>query len=322
MNDMERLDLSKIENWDLKFRPMFGVVIKELVKKNKDIILVVADSARAARIDGFEENPSQLVDVGIAEQNMMGVCSGLAHAGLKPIAFAFSPFATERCFEQLRLDVAYSGTNVVVVGSEGGFGLGTQGVTHYGWDDYGAVSSLPGIRILCPSDHISMIKLLERALDTEGPFYVRLNGGTPGIIYPKDESFDEGLSKIHKKGKDVNILTAGPILSNAMEASKILEKEGISVGVADMFSIKPVDDQVVKELGSASRHIVTVEEHSICNGLGSAVAVIMAENACSAKLTRIGLPDKYPHTVSPYNDMIKEYGLDAQSLADKVRSLL
>lgn len=319
---MDKVNLSQISNWDVKFRPMFGNVIRELAEKNEEIVFVVADSGRACRCDGFEKCPEQFVDCGIAEQNMTGVAAGLARGGKKPVTFAFSPFASERCFEQIRVDVAYSELDVVIVGSEGGIGMGTQGVTHFGWEDVAVMSSLPGMTIFCPADHVAMISLLERALENKGPVYLRLNGGIPGRIYQGREPFEKGRAVVYDKGTDVNFIVSGPLLREALEAQKQLRAQGISAGVVDMFCIKPIDEELVLELASASKNLITIEDHTIVNGLGSMVANILAAHGCGCRLKKIGLPDVYPHTVSPYGDMLKEYHLTMQDFVAAAQEMM
>ncbi len=319
---MNRVDLSQINNWDIKFRPMFGNIIKELAEKNKDIVFVVADSARACRCDGFEKCPEQFVDCGIAEQNMTGVAAGLARGGKKPVTFAFSPFASERCFEQIRVDVAYSELDMVIVGSEGGIGMGTQGVTHFGWEDIAVMSSLPGMTVFCPADHVAMISLLERALETKGPVYLRMNGGVPEKIYDDRKPFEKGGAVVYEKGTDINFIVSGPLLSEVQKAQKELKEEGISVGVADIFCIKPMDERVVLELAGASKALITVEEHTVVNGMGSMAANILAAHGCGCILKKIGLPDEYPHTVSPYRDMLKEYGFTTRDFVAAAKKII
>ena len=319
---MNRVNLSDIDNWNIKFRPMFGKAIKELAEKNEDIVLVVADSGRACRCDGFERCPEQFVDCGIAEQNMTGVAAGLARGGKKPVTFAFAPFASERCFEQVRLDVAYSELDVVIVGSEGGVGMGTQGVTHFGWEDIAVMSSLPGMTVFCPADNVSMISLLERAIEMRGPVYLRMNGGIPECTYEGRELFEVGSAVVHERGADVNFIVAGPLLSEVLKARDILSEEGISAGVVDMFCIKPVDENVIMDMAKESKVIVTVEEHSVVNGLGSVVANILAAQGYGCRLVKLGLPDEYPHTVSPYEEMLKEYRLTAEDFAAAAKKAL
>ena len=301
---------------------MFGNIIRELAEKNKEVVFVVADSGRACRCDGFDKCPEQFVDCGIAEQNMTGVAAGLARGGKKPVTFAFSPFASERCFEQIRVDVAYSELDMVIVGSEGGIGMGTQGVTHFGWEDIAVMSSLPGMKVFCPADHVAMISLLERALETKGPVYLRLNGGVPEKIYHDREPFEKGGAVVHEKGTDVNFIVSGPLLSEVQKAQRQLKEEGFSVGVADMFCIKPMDENVVLDFADASKALITVEEHTVVNGMGSMAANILAAHGCRCRLEKIGLPDEYPHTVSPYKDMLEEYHFTARDFVAAAKRVM
>lgn len=319
---MKHVDIGKIKDFNIKFRPMFGQVITELAEKNRDIFLVLADSGRACRIDRFEKCPQQFVDCGIAEQDMVGVAAGLAHCGKKPVTFAFAPFASERCFEQVRLDVAYAQTDVVIVGSEGGVGMGTQGVTHFGYDDIGAISSLPGMVILCPADHIAMIRCLEMAIEYNKPVYLRLNGGVPAPLYGEKTEFSLGGSVIHSLGTDANILAAGPIVSAAKKAAEDLKKEGFSIGVIDMYSLKPIDSAAVQAACEKARLVVSLEEHNVTNGLGSMIASEIACAGTGNRLVKLGLPDEYPHSVSPYAVMMEDYGLTTEGVKNTLRQEL
>ena len=308
--------------WTMKFRLMFGHIMKELVKDREDVVLVVADSGLACRVSGFEGRPHQFIDCGISEQNMVGVAAGLARCGKKPVTFAFAPFASERCFEQIRVDVAYSKLNVIIVGSEGGVGLGTQGVTHYGWEDVAVMRSLPGMTVLCPADNAELIKCMQAALELDGPVYIRLNGGFPTPVYLQDYDFTVGKGIVHKAGGDVSIIATGPPVSMALEAAELLEKEGISCGVADMHTIKPLDESLVLCMAGQAPRMITIEEHSVVNGLGSAVADVLAAGGLGCRLVKMGLPDQYPAAVSPYEDMMRDFGLTVDKLCATIRQSL
>ena len=304
-------------------RPFFGRIMIEFAKADKDVLLVVADSGQACRCkDYIKECPDQFVECGICEQNMISVAAGLAQAGKKPIAFAFAPFASERCFEQIRLDVAYAGTNVIIVGSEAGVSMGTQGVTHYGWDDAGAIRSLAGMTVMQPADNLEMVRCIEAALAMDGPVYIRLSGGKGPVttIYNEDMEFEIGKAVVHSVGTDANIVAAGSVLKLAMDAAELLKAEGISVGVADMHTFKPIDECAIKEMASSAKLMVTVEEHSVINGLGTAVADVLAANGSGCRLVKIGLPDEYPHRVSPFVDMMKQYNITVEGIAEAIRN--
>ncbi|MDD5017540.1 MAG: transketolase C-terminal domain-containing protein [Eubacteriales bacterium] len=316
---MFKINAENTQSWNIQFRPMFGELVRNLVKERNDVILVVADSGRACRCDGFEECPNQFIDCGIAEQNMVGVAAGLAHCGKKPITFGFAPFASERGFEQIRIDVAYSNLNVIIVGSEGGVGMGTQGVTHFGWEDVAVMRSLPNMTVLCPADHAELIKCLEASLNLNGPVYIRMNGGIPKPVYREDYDFKVGKGILHKKGKDINIIATGPLVSKALEAADILDAEGIFAGVVDMHTIKPLDEKLIFELAGEARLMLTIEEHSVVNGLGTAVADVLSTSGSGCRLIKMGFPDQYPHTVSPYDVMMSDYGLTAENLVVTIK---
>jgi transketolase len=301
---------------------MFGKVIAELLKNRGDLVFLVADSGRACGFDGALVNSGQFIDCGIAEQNMTSIAAGLARCGKRPIMCAFAPFAAERCFEQIRVDVAYSNLNVIIVGCEGGVGLGTQGVTHFGWEDIALMRSLPNMKILCPADNVELIKCLDAALTDEGPVYIRLNGGIPEPIYDKDYDFTLGKGIVHCRGTDASIVVSGPLLYLALQASEILKCKGISCGVVDMHTIKPIDEELIAELGRTTPIILSVEEHTVINGLGSAIADVLSVKGCGGRLVKLGLPDKYPATVSTFKTMLSDYGFTTENIVSVVEEAL
>ena len=317
---MFKISLETTKTWPNKFRLEFGKIMLELARQREDVVFVVSDSGRGCRCDGFDDCPEQFVECGIAEQNMIGVAAGLARCGKRPVAFGFAPFAAERCFEQIRVDVAYSNLNVIIVGSEGGFGFGTQGVTHFGWEDVALMRSLPGMTVLCPADNAQLVHCLQAALAIEGPVYIRTNGGIPTPLYQLNDSLEVGKGIVHRTGTDASIIVSGPLVAAACEASDALAQEGISVGVVNMHTIKPLDNALVLELAKKTKLIMTIEEHTIVNGLGSAVADVLSEEGCGCKLIKVGLPDEYPHTVSPYPIMLKDYGFTPESFAQKIKA--
>lgn len=308
--------------WKMKMRPMFGAIMTELVKTRSDVVLVVADSGQACRLSGFKGHPLRFIDCGIAEQNMVGVAAGLARCGKRPFTFAFAPFASERCFEQIRVDVAYGNLNVIIVGSEGGVGMGTQGVTHFGWEDIGVMRSLPNMTLLCPADNAEFVKCMLAALERGGPTYIRLNGGVPKPIYLEDYDFRIGKGIVHRTGTMVNIVATGGPVALALEAARELEAAGVSCGVVDLHTLKPFDDELVRDLARKAPLLVTVEEHSVVNGLGTAVADALAQAGLGCRLVKLGLPDQYPATVSPYPEMMEEYGLTTAGLVATVKAAL
>lgn len=315
------MDLAELATRNMKFRPSFGLMMRDLLLAREDVVFLVADSARACRFECPQSCQDRVVECGIAEQNMIGVAAGLARAGKKPVVFAFSPFACERCFEQVRVDVAYSGLGVVIVGSEGGVGMGTQGVTHYGWEDLAVMRSLPGMTVMDPADHVELYRCLEIALAMNAPVYIRLSGGVPRPVYPNGCELIAGKANELRAGTDAAILAVGTMVSVALEAAALLEAKGLSAAVIDMWSLKPLDEECVRRYAASVPAIITLEEHSVVNGLGSAVADVLAQHS-GARLTKLGLPDAYPPGVSPYPVMLEDYGLTAGRVTASVEKAI
>lgn len=318
---MLAIHAENVKTWNTKMRPMFGRIIKELAKTRPEIMLVVADSARACGLaGGFPDAPAQFIDCGIAEQNMIGVAAGLARCGKRPVVFAFAPFTSERGFEQIRVDIAYSNLPVVLIGSEGGVGMGTQGVTHFGWEDVAVMRSLPNMTVICPADNAELVKCMHAALAADGPVYVRMNGGVPKPVYQEDYTFEVGKAITLRRGDAATIIATGTPVATALAAAEALGRDGIDCEVVNMHTVKPLDEDAVLAATRRAPAIVTIEEHSVVNGLGSAVADVLAASGLGCRLIKMGLPDAYPATVSPYPDLLKRYGLTADDVAATVRN--
>lgn len=313
---------SFLANKNKKLRPSFGEEITEILKVNDNAVLVVADSAKACRLTITDEIKDKVIDCGIAEQNMISVAAGLARAGKKPFVFAFSPFASERCFEQIKLDLAYADLGVVIIGGDAGIGMGTQGVTHYGWEDMGIMRSLPNMTVLCPADHVEMVKCLEIGLTYKHPLYIRLTGGIPINVTLDNCPLEFGKANVLKDGTDVCFIGIGTVMSKVFTAAEMLEKSNISTAVVNMCSVKPYDRELLEHYACSSKVIITIEEHSIVNGLGSAVACFLAEHGFNGKFKIVGLPDEYPHAVSPYGIMSVEYNFTPEYFAETAAKML
>lgn len=303
-------------------RSMFGKVMAQLAKEDPRIVLLVADSGRMCKAEQFfvPEYPTQYVECGISEQNMIGIAAGLARSGRKPVVFAFSPFITERCLEQIRLDIAYAGLGVTLVGADAGIAQATLGVTHYGWEDAAVLRVIPGMTILCPADHAELVKCLYAAINAEKPTYIRLTGGAgkPSAIYTRDYSFEPGKGIELSKGKDVQIFASGTILDYAQKAAELLAARDIDAGITDMHTLKPLDKTLIIQSANRVSRIVTVEELNIAGGLGTAVAEVLAENTVKCRLIRIALPDRYPTSVSTYACMMDQLGLTPEKIAHTI----
>ncbi len=312
----------KLVGSKIKFRPFFGQIMKDLLHERQDVVFLVADSGQACRFECTDEIKDRVIECGIAEQNMVGVAAGMAHAGKKPVIFGFSPFVSERCFEQIKIDAAYSELNIVIVGGDAGVAVGTQGVTHYGWEDIALMRALPGMTIMCPCDHLEMYKCLIAAFELPGPVYLRLTGGIPKPLHETDYFLEVGKSIELRAGNDACIISTGTMVSVAIMAAEILEREGKSVSVINMHTIKPLNDSAILCAAERVPVIISLEEHSIVNGLGSAIADVLAEANLRVVFRKIGLPDSYPHVVSPYPQMLIDYHLTPEGVADTLRKLM
>lgn len=308
---------------ELKPRPFFGLALEELISSDENIFFVSADSGRACSYDGLRSRfPDRVVECGICEQAAVGVAAGLSKRGKRPIYFAFAPFASERCFEQIRVDIAYAMSNVIIVGAESGVAAGTQGITHYGWEDMAVMRALPGMTVMQPADNLELLGCLNYALSTTGPVYIRLSGGKiPRPIYDSVPDLQGAPMKVLSRGKDVNILAAGFVLSEVLDACNLLKDAGIDAGAVDARIVKPLDETCLTGLSDCGL-IVTAEEHSRLGGLGSAVAEFITDRALPCRLLRLGFPDSYPCRVSNSTVMMKQYGLDAQGIASSVLAVL
>lgn len=298
---------------------MFGVVLPDFAKHNPSIRVIAADMSSPAGLDKFrKEFPDKLLNVGIAEQNMIGFASGLADEGNKCICVAQSCFITMRCYEQVRQFCGYMGIPLILVGTGGGFTLTFMGNTHYSLEDFALMRTIPGMNIFCPADANEAAQAFEAALYSGKPTYIRMSGGT-GIpcVVPEEYHFAIGEATILKEGKDVNIIATGTMVHQALIAAGELGNAGIEARVVNMSTISPLDISV---LNHPARLIVTVEEHRLTGGLGDAVASSLAQSGQGTpRLLKIGVKDLYP-SVGDYNYLLDQCGLTGEHIAKTIIS--
>ena len=264
--------------------------LQELMKDDDKITALEADLGGASGFTKIKKtNPERFIQCGIAEANMMGVAAGLSLTGFKPFTHTFAPFATRRVFDQLFLSGAYAGNTINVYGSDPGFSVASNGGTHTAWEDVALIREIPGAVICDPADDVQMEWIIKEFLKMEGIHYVRSNRKAVRNVYKKGSSFKIGQGNILKEGKDILIIAAGQLVSEALDCAEELEKEGYSVEVIDMFTIKPLDEKLLIKEAKGKSKIVTIENHSIYGGLGSAVSEVIAENGISVPVKRIGV---------------------------------
>ena len=292
--------------------------LQELMKDDDKITALEADLGGASGFTKIKKtNPERFIQCGIAEANMMGVAAGLSLTGFKPFTHTFAPFATRRVFDQLFLSGAYAGNTINVYGSDPGFSVASNGGTHTAWEDVALIREIPGAVICDPADDVQMEWIIKEFLKMEGIHYVRSNRKAVRNVYKKGSSFKIGQGNILKEGKDILIIAAGQLVSEALDCAEELEKEGYSVEVIDMFTIKPLDEKLLIKEAKGKSKIVTMENHSIYGGLGSAVSEVIAENGISVPVKRIGVKEKFGQ-VGTAEFLQEEFGLTAKQIKETI----
>lgn len=289
---------------------------------NKDLVVLCSDSRGSASLTAFSTDyPEQFVEIGIAEQNLVSTAAGLARCGKRPFAASPASFLSTRSMEQIKVDVAYSHTNVKLIGISGGISYGALGMTHHSMQDIATIASIPGIRVYFPSDRHQTKKLMECLVKDEEPAYVRIGRNAVEDVYTKaDFPFEMNHAIELQRGSDAVIIACGELVKPSFDAAELLKEKGISAGVLDMYCIKPIDKNAVAKAARQTNLVVTVEEHSIIGGLGAMVSQIVGE-VCPCKVKNLALPDS-PVISGVSSEVLRYYGLDAHGIATSVEQLL
>lgn len=303
----------------LGLRGSFAVTLLEQAGLDERLIVMTADLTTLTGLERFKNTyPDRLINIGIAEQNMVGIGAGIAKEGYNVFITTYSNFLAMRSYEQIRMHLGYMKLNVKVVGTGSGLAMGMSGNSHYGIEDVALMRAIPGLTVLSPSDGVETVKATIAASKFNGPVYIRLTGGlNSNMVYREDYDFEIGKAVTLKEGKDVTIIATGPMVYESLLAAKILEERGISVAVINMHTIKPLDSSVLDIACKKSKLIVTVEEHTVVGGLGGAVAEYKATLSNSPRQLFIGLPDKFGK-VGEYKYLLDKYGLTAERIANKI----
>lgn len=306
------------ENIKKATRESFGMALAELADQYPQMVVLDADLAKATRTDLFKAvAPERFVDCGIAESNMIGVAAGLAASGKLPVAATFAMFSAERAMEQIRNSVGYPHLNVKIVGTHAGVSVGEDGASHQCNEDCASMRSIPGMTVICPSDHYETMAAVKAMLDYEGPVYLRL-GRLPVecINQEEDYSFTIGKSILKKEGTDASIIAMGSMVYEALKAAKLLESEGIHVRVINMHTLKPLDEEAVIAAARETGAVITAEEHSVIGGLGDAVGDVLLRS-CPVPMEKIGVQDCYGYS-GPGNVLMDQFGLRASNIIEAV----
>ena len=313
-----------IKLWSsLGMRATFGLIALELANKYPDLMITTSDVSTSAGLDRYKNKyPDKFIDVGIAEQNLIGISAGLSSEGFKVISTTFAPFQTLRCCEQIKVNLGYMKNKICMVGLASGLVLGNLGYTHCSIEDIGVLRSIPNISIIVPSDPLELFKVLNEAINYKDSVYIRLTAGSnTKIINDKDYKFEIGKSIEILPGDDVAIVGCGNILGNCLDAASILKEKKIKCSVINMHNVKPIDKEKIKEIAKEKKLIVTVEEHNVIGGLGSAVAEVLSGERSNCKLVRVGINDFYSPGGS-YEYLKNIYGLSTDKIIKTVTSNL
>ena len=303
-------------------REAYGNALAEFGEKY-DFVVLDADLAAATKTGTFKKAfPNRFFDCGIAEGNMMGVAAGLAATGKTVFASSFAMFAAGRAYEQVRNIIGYPHLNVKIGATHAGITVGEDGATHQCNEDIALMRTIPGMVVLNPADAVEARACVEAAINHEGPVYLRFGRLAISQIFDKETfKFEIGKGNVINEGTDVTIISTGLMTSIALEARELLEKDGISVRLVNMACIKPVDKEIIIESAKKTGVIVTCEEHNIIGGLGSAVAEVVCESDTPVPVVKVGVNDTYGKS-GKATDLIPVFGLDAQSVAGKVKEAL
>lgn len=301
---------------------IFGQAVLEAAQEDEKFILLTADLATLSGMTKYiDKYPNQFYNIGIAEQNMIGISAGLAAEGFHPCATTYATFITMRSCEQIRHFCGYMKEKIIVVGSGAGLSQGFAGNTHYTIEDLAVMRSIPNITIMSPADGASAVKQFELARKAEGAVYMRLTGNLNcPMVYKEETAFEIGKAKLLKEGNDVVIYAVGTMVSAAIKAAALLEEKGISATVYDMFTVKPIDREAVNACKSY-KLAVTIEEHNKMGGLGAAVAEVMTEQVGMPKLLRCGIHDSFD-LACDYDGLLAQNRLTPELIAEDINAAL
>lgn len=302
-------------------RDAFAATLEDLGAKDERIVVVVNDSVGSSKVGGFKKKfPARLINVGIAEQTMVGVGAGLANAEKIPFVCAAACFLTGRALEQIKADVAYSNTNVKLVGISSGMAYGALGPTHHSIEDFAWTRAIANMTVIAPADPLETEQVIRMAAETTGPMFLRLSRMGVPAVHENSYKFQIGKAAKLREGSNVTLIANGVMVTRALEAAKLLAKEGLKARVLNMATVRPIDKEAIISAAKETGAIVTVEEHTIYGGLGSAVAEVVVENA-PVKMRILGVPGVFaPTGEAPW--LLEHFGLTPQGIYDATKKLL
>ena len=298
-------------------RQSYGEELAKLGEENKDIVVLVADLSTATKTGIFAEKfPDRFINVGIAEQNLMGIAAGLSTFGKIPYASTFAVFAAGRAYEQIRNSIAYPKLNVKICATHAGITVGEDGATHQMLEDLSLMRALPNMTVMCTSDDIQTRWAIREIANINGPVYLRLCRMATPVIYDVTDKFEIGKGIQIGDGTDASIIATGVTVSEALKAGEILKENGVNVRVIDIHTIKPIDRELIVKCAKETKRIITVEDHNIIGGLGTAVCEVLAEEY-PTKVERMGIPDCFGRS-GKAEELMKYYKIDSMAIVNKV----
>lgn len=302
-------------------RDSFGKAMEYLGEKNDKIVALVTDSKFSSKLDTYEKKfPNRFFELGICEQNMATVAAGFAISGKIPFISAIANFISMRCFEQLRTSVILQNLNVKIIAMSSGFAYPQLGSTHTCLEDISIMRSVSNATLIAPADNMETFKATIAIANYNGPVYMRLGRHPVPKIYDEDYKFVIGKGSILRNGQDISIIATGPVVTFALEAHKLLLKEGIKAKIINISTIKPIDENLIITAARETNHILSVEEHNIAGGMGSAIAEILSQK-CPAKMKILGIPNETPE-ISSRDLLLEKYGLNPLGIVKAAKELL
>ncbi len=302
-------------------RDAYGEALAELGAVNENIVVLEADLSKSTKTSDFKKvYPERHFNMGIAEQNMLGVAAGFAAAGKIPFASSFAVFATGRAYDQIRNSIAYPNLNVKIAATHAGLTVGEDGGSHQMLEDIALMRALPNMTVIVPADGIETKQAINAAAEYEGPVYIRMGRPKVPVLFDENYTFEIGKGVVLKEGTDVTLVGTGIMVSKAVEAAELLAAEGISAAVVNISTIKPLDAELIIAQAQKTGAIVTCEEHNIYGGLGSAVAEVLVEN-CPVPMARVGVADKFGESGLP-DELLEKYGLTAANIAAQAKAVI
>jgi len=301
----------------------YSDVISELALKDEDMVLLVADMTKPYFFMPIVEKlGTRFINTGVAEQNLMGISAGLATCGKRPYAHTYTPFAVLRACEQVRDDLAYTEQRVVIAGMCSGINMGTGGSTHQATEDIGILRAMPHMVIMTPADARESAKIAQASydIDHDGPIFIRMGRYPTPVVYQEDYDWEFGKGVTVREGKDLTIIATGHMVYYALEATKILEKEGIDARVINIHTIKPIDHEIITKAAHETGAIVAAEEHNVLGGFGAAVAEVVVQE-CPVPMELVGIRDLWC-SVGPTEEMYEKFELSEPYIAEAARKVL